>query len=56
MIAGKDGSIQELFPAKAVCFKKIACMLSGPVDIFMSDFKRRFLTPLSVITISEMEG
>ena len=35
--------------AKAVAmFQKVACMLSVPVDLFTSNFKRRFLRSLSV--------
>ena len=41
--------------SKAVCFKKAACMLSGPADLFKSDFKR-FLTPSSITLLSGMEG
>ena len=56
MTAGIDESIKELFQKQYVSKRQHVCMLLGPADLFKSDFKRRFLTPLSVTSISGMEG
>jgi len=55
-IVGRDVSVEELSRFQATCFRNAACMLSGPGDLFVSKFSRRFLTPFTVISISVMDG